>query len=135
MIDRGKNVKTGILAGSFFSIIIFCIIVWKIIFGWNITNNADLSICKTFLCIRYPENSAWIDFYIKKEVFGKSAVVLKRNLRIEGMNNDETIDYYHKEFPESLLTQNSNTISYKDGSNHCLIRNDDNSLEVSVIRR
>lgn len=135
MIDRGKNVKTGILAGSFFSIIIFCIIVWKIIFGWNITNNADLSIYKTFLCIRDPENSAWIDFYIKKEVFGKSAVVLKRNLRIEGMNNDETIDYYHKEFPESLLTQNSNTISYKDGSNHCLIRNDDNSLEVSVIRR
>ena len=135
MIDRGKNVKTGILAGSFFSIIIFCIIVWKIIFGWNITNNADLSIYKTFLCIRDPENSAWIDFYIKKEVFGKSAVVLKRNLRIEGMNTDETIDYYHKEFPESLLTQNSNTISYKDGSNHCLIRNDDNSLEVSVIRR
>lgn len=135
MIDRGKNVKTGILAGSFFSIIIFCIIVWKIIFGWNITNNADLSIYKTFLCIRDPENSAWIDFYIKKEVFGKSAVVLKRNLRIEGMNNDEIIDYYHKEFPESLLTQNSNTISYKDGSNHCLIRNDDNSLEVSVIRR
>lgn len=135
MIDRGKNVKTGILAGSFFSIIIFCIIVWKIIFGWNITNNADLSIYKTFLCIRDPENSAWIDFYIKKEVFGKSAVVLKRNLRIEGMNNDERIDYYHKEFPESLLTQNSNTISYKDGSNHCLIRNDDNSLEVSVIRR
>ena len=135
MIDRGKNVKTGILAGSFFSIIIFCIIVWKIIFGWNITNNADLSIYKTFLCIRDPENSAWIDFYIKKEVFGKSAVVLKRNLRIEGMNNDETIDYYHKEFPESLLTQNSNTISYKDGSNHCIIRNEDNSLEVSVIRR
>ena len=135
MIDRGKNVKTGILAGSFFSIIIFCIIVWKIIFGWNITNNADLSIYKTFLCIRDPENSAWIDFYIKKEVFGKSAVVLKRNLRIEGMNNDETIDYYHKEFPESLLTQNSNTISYKDGSNHCIIRNKDNSLEVFVIRR
>lgn len=74
-------------------------------------------------------------FYIKKEVFGKSAVVLKRDLRIEGLNNDEIIDYYHKEFPESLLTQNSNTISYKDGSNHCLIRNDDNSLEVSVIRR
>ena len=135
MIDRGKNVKTGILAGSFFSIIIFCIIVWKIIFGWNITNNADLSIYKTFLCIRDPENSAWIDFYIKKEVFGKSAVVLKRNLRIEGMNNDEIIDYYHKEFPESLSTQNSNTISYKDGSNHCIIRNKDNSLEVSVIRR
>lgn len=87
------------------------------------------------MCIRDPENSAWIDFYIKKEVFGKSAVVLKRDLRIEGMNNDEIIDYYHKEFPESLLTQNSNTISYKDGSNHCLIRNDDNSLEVSVIRR
>ena len=135
MIDRGKNVKTGILAGSFFSIIIFCIIVWKIIFGCNITNNADLSIYKTFLCIRDPENSAWIDFYIKKEVFGKSAVVLKRNLRIEGMNNDEIIDYYHKEFPESLSTQNSNTISYKDGSNHCIIRNKDNSLEVSVIRR
>lgn len=135
MIGCGKNVKTGILAGSFFSITIFCIIVGKIIFGCNITNNADLSIYKTFLCIRDPENSAWIDFYIKKEVFGKSAVVLKRNLRIEGMNNDEIIDYYHKEFPESLLTQNSNTISYKDGSNHCLIRNDDNSLEVSVIRR
>lgn len=135
MIDRGKNVKTGIVAGSFFSIIIFCIIVWEIIFGCNITNNADLSIYKTFLCIRDPENSAWIDFYIKKEVFGKSAVVLKRDLRIEGMNNDEIIDYYHKEFPESLLTQNSNTISYKDGSNHCLIRNNNNSLEVSVIRR
>lgn len=135
MIGCGKNVKTGILAGSFFSITIFCIIVGKIIFGCNITNNADLSIYKTFLCIRDPENSAWIDFYIKKEVFGKSAVVLKRDLRIEGMNNDEIIDYYHKEFPESLLTQNSNTISYKDGSNHCLIRNDDNSLEVSVIRR
>lgn len=135
MIGCGKNVKIGILAGSFFSITIFCIIVGKIIFGCNITNNADLSIYKTFLCIRDPENSAWIDFYIKKEVFGKSAVVLKRNLRIEGMNNDEIIDYYHKEFPESLLTQNSNTISYKDGSNHCLIRNDDNSLEVSVIRR
>lgn len=135
MIDCGKNVKTGILAGSFFSITIFCIIIGKIIFGCNITNNADLSIYKTFLCIRDPENSAWIDFYIKKEVFGKSAVVLKRDLRIEGMNNDEIIDYYHKEFPESLLTQNSNTISYKDGSNHCLIRNDDNSLEVSVIRR
>ncbi len=118
-----------------FSITIFCIIVEKIIFGCNITNNADLSIYKTFLCIRDPENSAWIDFYIKKEVFGKSAVVLKRDLRIEGMNNDEIIDYYHKEFPESLLTQNSNTISYKDGSNHCLIRNYDNSLEVSVIRR
>lgn len=135
MIGCGKNVKTGILAGSFFSITIFCIIVGKIIFGCNITNNADLSIYKTFLCIRDPENSAWIDFYIKKEVFGKSAVVLKRDLRIEGLNNDEIIDYYHKEFPESLLTQNSNTISYKDGSNHCLIRNDDNSLEVSVIRR
>ena len=135
MIGCGKNVKTGILAGSFFSITIFCIIVGKIIFGCNITNNADLSIYKTFLCIRDPENSAWIDFYIKKEVFGKSAVVLKRDLRIEGMNNDEIIDYYHKEFPESLLTQNSNTISYKDRSNHCLIRNDDNSLEVSVIRR
>lgn len=135
MIGCGKNVKTGILAGSFFSITIFCIIVGKIIFGCNITNNADLSIYKTFLSIRDPENSAWIDFYIKKEVFGKSAVVLKRDLRIEGMNNDEIIDYYHKEFPESLLTQNSNTISYKDGSNHCLIRNDDNSLEVSVIRR
>ena len=135
MIGCGKNVKTGILAGSFFSITIFCIIVGKIIFGCNITNNADLSIYKTFLCIRDPENSAWIDFYIKKEVFGKSAVVLKRDLRIEGMNNDEIIDYYHKEFPESLLTQNSNTISYKDGSNYCLIRNDDNSLEVSVIRR
>lgn len=135
MIGCGKNVKTGILAGSFFSITIFCIIVGKIIFGCDITNNADLSIYKTFLCIRDPENSAWIDFYIKKEVFGKSAVVLKRDLRIEGMNNDEIIDYYHKEFPESLLTQNSNTISYKDGSNHCLIRNDDNSLEVSVIRR
>lgn len=135
MIGCGKNVKTGILAGSFFSITIFCIIVGKIIFGCNITNNADLSIYKTFLCIRDPENSAWIDFYIKKEVFGKSAVVLKRDLRIEGMNNDEIIDYYHKEFPESLLTQNSNTISYKDGSNHSLIRNDDNSLEVSVIRR
>lgn len=135
MIGCGKNVKTGILAGSFFSITIFCIIVGKIIFGCNITNNADLSIYKTFLCIRDPENSAWIDFYIKKEVFGKSAVVLKRDLRIEGMNNDEIIDYYHKEFPESLLTQNSNTISYKDGSNHCLIRNYDNSLEVSVIRR
>lgn len=135
MIGCGKNVKTGILAGSFFSITIFCIIVGKIIFGCNITNNADLSIYKTFLCIRDPENSAWIDFYIKKEVFGKSAVVLKRDLRIEGMNNDEIINYYHKEFPESLLTQNSNTISYKDGSNHCLIRNDDNSLEVSVIRR
>ena len=135
MIDCGKNVKTGILTGSFFSITIFCIIIGKIIFGCNITNNADLSIYKTFLCIRDPENSAWIDFYIKKEVFGKSAVVLKRDLRIEGMNNDEVIDYYHKEFPESLLTQNSNTISYKDGSNHCLIRNDDNSLEVSVIRR
>ena len=135
MIGCGKNVKTGILAGSFFSITIFCIIVGKIIFGCNITNNADLSIYKTFLCIRDPENSAWIDFYIKKEVFGKSAVVLKRDLRIEGMNNDEIIDYYHKEFPESLLTQNSNTISYKDGSNQCLIRKDDNSLEVSVIRR
>lgn len=135
MIGCGKNVKTGILAGSFFSITIFCIIVGKIIFGCNITNNADLSIYKTFLCIRDPENSAWIDFYIKKEVFGKSAVVLKRNLRIEGMNNDEIIDYYHKEFPENLLTQNSNTISYKDGSNHCLIRNNNNSLEVSVIRR
>ena len=135
MIGCGKNVKTGILAGSFFSIIIFYIIVWRIIFGCNITNNADLSIYKTFLCIRDPENSAWIDFYIKKEVFGKSAVVLKRNLRIEGMNNDEIIDYYHKEFPENLLTQNSNTISYKDGSNHCLIRNNNNSLEVSVIRR
>lgn len=135
MIGCGKNVKTGVLAGSFFSITIFCIIVGKIIFGCNITNNADLSIYKTFLCIRDPENSAWIDFYIKKEVFGKSAVVLKRDLRIEGMNNDEIINYYHKEFPESLLTQNSNTISYKDGSNHCLIRNDDNSLEVSVIRR
>ena len=135
MIGCGKNVKTGILAGGFFSITIFCIIVGKIIFGCNITNNADLSIYKTFLCIRDPENSAWIDFYIKKEVFGKSAVVLKRDLRIEGMNNDEIIDYYHKEFPESLLTQNSNTISYKDGSNHCLIRNYDNSLEVSVIRR
>lgn len=135
MIGCGKNVKTGILSGSFFSITIFCIIVGKFIFGCNITNNADLSIYKTFLCIRDPENSAWIDFYIKKEVFGKSAVVLKRDLRIEGMNNDEIIDYYHKEFPESLLTQNSNTISYKDGSNHCLIRNDDNSLEVSVIRR
>ena len=135
MIGCGKNVKTGILAGSFFSITIFCIIVGKIIFGCDITNNADLSIYKTFLCIRDPENSAWIDFYIKKEVFGKSAVVLKRDLRIEGMNNDEIIDYYHKEFPESLLTQNSNTISYKDGSNHCLIRNYDNSLEVSVIRR
>ena len=135
MIGCGKNVKTGILAGSFFSITIFCIIVGKIIFGCNITNNADLSIYKTFLCIRDPENSAWIDFYIKKEVFGKSAVVLKRDLRIEGMNNDEIIDYYHKEFPESLSTQNSNTISYKDGSNHCLIRNYDNSLEVSVIRR
>lgn len=135
MIGCGKNVKTGILAGSFFSITIFCIIVGKIIFGCDITNNAALSIYKTFLCIRDPENSAWIDFYIKKEVFGKSAVVLKRDLRIEGMNNDEIIDYYHKEFPESLLTQNSNTISYKDGSNHCLIRNDDNSLEVSVIRR
>ena len=134
MIGCGKNVKTGILAGSFFSIIIFYIIVWRIIFGCNITNNADLSIYKTFLCIRDPENSAWIDFYIKKEVFGKSAVVLKRNLRIEGMNNDEIIDYY-KEFSENLLTKNSNTISYKDGSNHCLIRNDDNSLEVSVIRR
>lgn len=135
MIGCGKNVKTGILAGGFFSITIFCIIVGEIIFGCNITNNADLSIYKTFLCIRDPENSAWIDFYIKKEVFGKSAVVLKRDLRIEGMNNDEIIDYYHKEFPESLLTQNSNTISYKDRSNHCLIRNDDNSLEVSVIRR
>lgn len=135
MIGCGKNVKTGILAGSFFSITIFCIIVGKIIFGCNITNNADLSIYKTFLCIRDPENSAWIDFYIKKEVFGKSAVVLKRDLRIEGMNNDEIIDYYHKEFPESLLTKNSNTISYKDGSNHCLIRNNNNSLEVSVIRR
>lgn len=135
MIGCGKNVKTGILAGSFFSITIFCIIVVKIIFGCNITNNADLSIYKTFLCIRDPENSAWIDFYIKKEVFGKSAVVLKRDLRIEGMNNDEIIDYYHKEFPESLLTKNSNTISYKDGSNHCLIRNNNNSLEVSVIRR
>ena len=74
-------------------------------------------------------------FYIKKEVLGKSAVVLKRNLRIEGMNNDEIINYYHNEFPESLSTQNRNTISYKDGSNHCLIRNEDNSLEVSVIRR
>lgn len=135
MIGCGKNVKTGILAGSFFSIIIFYIIVWRIIFGCNITNNADLSIYKTFLYIRDPENSAWIDFYIKKEVFGKSAVVLKRNLRIEGMNNDEIIDYHYKEFSESLLTKNSNTISYKDGSNHCLIRNDDNSLEVSVIRR
>lgn len=135
MICCGKNVKTGILAGSFFSIIIFYIIVWRIIFRCNITNNADLSIYKTFLCIRDPENSAWIDFYIKKEVFGKSAVVLKRNLRIEGMNNDEIIDYHYKEFSESLLTKNSNTISYKDGSNHCLIRNDDNSLEVSVIRR
>lgn len=135
MIGCGKNVKTGILAGGFFSITIFCIIVGKIIFGCNITNNADLSIYKTFLCIRDPENSVWIDFYIKKEVFGKSAVVLKRDLRIEGMNNDEIIDYYHKEFPESLLTKNSNTISYKDGSNHCLIRNNNNSLEVSVIRR
>lgn len=135
MIGCGKNVKTGILAGSFFSIIIFYIMVWRIIFECNITNNADLSIYKTFLYIRDPENSAWIDFYIKKEVFGKSAVVLKRNLRIEGMNNDEIIDYRYKEFSESLLTKNSNTISYKDGSNHCLIRNDDNSLEVSVIRR
>ena len=135
MIGCGKNVKTGILSGSFFSITIFCIIVGKIIFGCNITNNADLSIYKTFLCIRDPENSAWIDFYIKKEVFGKSAVVLKRNLRIEGMNNDEIIDYHYKEFSESLLTKNSNTISYKDGSNHCLIRNNNNSLEVSVIRR
>lgn len=135
MIGCGKNVKTGILAGSFFSITIFCIIVWKILFGYNVTNNADLSIYKTFLCIRDPENSVWIDFYIKNAVLGKRTVVLKRNLRIEGMNNNEIIDYYHKEFPKSLLTQNSNTISYKDGSNHCLIRNDDNSLEVSVIRR
>ena len=135
MITCGREVKTGILPGSFFSIIIFCIVVWKIIFGCNITNNADLSIYKTFLCIRDPENSAWIDFYIKKEVLGKRAVVLKKNLRIEGMNNDEIIDYYRKEFPESLSTQNSNTISYKDGSNHCIIRNEDNSLEVSVIRR
>lgn len=135
MIACGRNVRTGIFVGSFFSIIIFCIIVWKIIFGCNITNNADLSIYKTFLCIRDPGNSTWIDFYIKKEVLGKRAVVLKKNLRIEGMNNDEIIDYYHKEFPESLSTQNSNTISYKDGSNHCIIRNKDNSLEVSVIRR
>lgn len=135
MIACRRNVRTGIFVGSFFSIIIFCIIGWKIIFGCNITNNADLSIYKTFLCIRDPGNSTWIDFYIKKEVLGKSAVVLKRNLRIEGMNNDEIIDYYHKEFPESLSTQNSNTISYKDGSNHCIIRNKDNSLEVSVIRR
>lgn len=135
MIACRRNVRTGIFVGSFFSIIIFCIIVWKIIFGCNITNNADLSIYKTFLCIRDPGNSTWIDFYIKKEVLGKSAVVLKKNLRIEGMNNDEIIDYYHKEFPESLSTQNSNTISYKDGSNHCIIRNKDNSLEVSVIRR
>lgn len=87
------------------------------------------------MCIRYPGNSEWIDFYIKKEVLGKRTVVLKKNLRIEGMNNNEIIDYYHKEFPESLSTQNSNTISYKDGSNHCIIRNKDNSLEVSVIRR
>lgn len=135
MIACGRNVRTGIFVGSFFSIIIFCIIVWKIIFGCNITNNADLSIYKTFLCIRDPGNSTWIDFYIKKEVLGKRAVVLKKNLRVEGMNNDEIIDYYHKEFPESLSTQNSNTISYKDGSNHCIIRNKDNSLEVSVIRR
>lgn len=135
MIACRRNVRTGIFVGSFFSIIIFCIIVWKIIFGCNITNNADLSIYKTFLCIRDPGNSTWIDFYIKKEVLGKSAVVLKRNLRIEGMNNDEIINYYHNEFPESLSTQNSNTISYKDGRNHCLIRNEDNSLEVSVIRR
>lgn len=135
MIACRRNVRTGIFVGSFFSIIIFCIIVWKIIFGCNITNNADLSIYKTFLCIRDPGNSTWIDFYIKKEVLGKSAVVLKRNLRIEGMNNDEIINYYHNEFPESLSTQKSNTISYKDGSNHCIIRNKDNSLEVSVIRR
>lgn len=74
-------------------------------------------------------------FLHKKEVLGKRTVVLKKNLRIEGMNNDEIIDYYHKEFPESLSTQNSNTISYKDGSNYCIIRNKDNSLEVSVIRR
>lgn len=135
MIACGRNVRTGIFLGSFFSITIFCIVVWKIIFGCNITSNADLSIYKTFLCIRDPGNSEWIDFYIKKEVLGKRTVVLKKNLRIEGMNNDEIIDYYHKEFPESLSTQNSNTISYKDGSNHCIIRNKDNSLEVSVIRR
>lgn len=41
MTRFGRKVKTGIFIGSFFSIIIFFIIVWKIIFGYNVTNKDD----------------------------------------------------------------------------------------------
>lgn len=44
MIACGRNVRTGFFVGSFFSITIFCIVVWKIIFGCNITNNGRLQV-------------------------------------------------------------------------------------------
>lgn len=135
MARFGRKVKTGIFIGSFFSIIIFFIIVWKIIFGYNVMNKDDLSIYKSFLCIRDPENSVWIDFYKKDEVLGKCTLVLKRNIKIEDMNNDEKISYYQREPEKSLPVQNSSIVSYKDGSNDCIIRNNDKSLEITVVRR
>lgn len=135
MTRYGRKVKTGIFIGCFFSILIFCIIVWKIVFGYNVTNKDDLSIYKSFLCIRDPENSVWIDFYKKDEVFGKCTLVLKRNIRIEEMSNDEKINYYQRKVDKVLTAQNSNIVSYKDGINDCIIRNDDKSLEVTVVRR
>lgn len=135
MTRYGRKVKTGIFIGCFFSILIFCIIVWKIVFGYNVTNKDDLSIYKSFLCIRDPENSVWIDFYKKDEVFGKCTLVLKRNIRIEEMSNDEKINYYKRKVEKVLTTQNSNIVSYKDGINDCIIRNDDKDLEVTVVRR
>ncbi len=87
------------------------------------------------MCIRDPENSVWIDFYKKDEVLGKCTLVLKRNIRIEDMNNDEKISYYQREPEKSLPVQNSNIVSYKDGNNDCIIRNDDKSLEITVVRR
>ena len=59
--------------------------------------------------LNWDGNDVEPGFY-NQELFAD--LVLKKNLRIEGMNNDEIIDYYHKEFPESLSTQNSNTISF-----------------------
>ncbi|WP_293556807.1 hypothetical protein [Phascolarctobacterium sp.] len=51
------------------------------------------------------------------------------------MNNDEKISYYQREPEKSLPVQNSNIVSYKDGNNDCIIRNDDKSLEITVVRR
>lgn len=135
MIKYGRKIKTGIFIGSFFSMTIFCIIMGKFIFGYNVTDEDDLSVYKSFLRIRDPENSTWTDFYIKDEVFGKRTIVLKRNLRIEGMNNNEKVTYYREGLPASLITQDRNSISYKDGINDCRIINDGKNLEITVIRR